>query len=120
AGPLMLSLVRQGTLTAIVVIAIAGIAAGHLLGGPDEDSRTVLAHATASRHPGVAIAVAGLTDQQLAPLGVLLAVLVSALAVVPYSRWRKHRRAAATAPPGEPAAAAAHGGHFHWKRSPLR
>ncbi len=91
---LMASVVRQGTLTAIVLIALIDLAAGHLLGGPDEDDRTVLAHATVARHPGVAIAVASLTDQPLAPIGVLLAVLVNSVAVVPYSMWRKRRRAA--------------------------
>lgn len=95
AWSLMGSIVRQGTLTAIVVISLAGLAAGHLLGGPDEDDRTVLAHATVSRHPGVAVAVAGFTDQPLAPVGVLLAVLVSAIAVMPYTRWRKRRTAGA-------------------------
>jgi BASS family bile acid:Na+ symporter len=95
AWPLMASLVREGTLTAIVVIALLGLLAGHVLGGPDEDDRTVLAFATVSRHPGVAVAVASLTDQKLAPVGVLLAVLVSELAVIPYKIWRKRLRAAA-------------------------
>jgi BASS family bile acid:Na+ symporter len=37
--------------------------------------------------------VASLTDQPLAPIGVLVAVLVSELAMVPYKTWRKRRRA---------------------------
>ncbi len=108
AWPLMMSLVREGTLTAIVLITLLGLAAGHLLGGPNEDNRTVLAFATVSRHPGVAIAVASLADQPLAPLGVLLAVLVSGLAVIPYKVWRKRLRAAGsgTAPHGPPPAGA--------------
>lgn len=103
---LMGSLVREGTVTAIVIIALLGLAAGHLVGGPDEDERTVLAHATVSRHPGVAIVVASLTDQPLAPVGVLLAVLVSSLAVIPYTQWRKRRRAGAPAAAAHPPAAA--------------
>jgi BASS family bile acid:Na+ symporter len=95
---LMGSVVREGTLTAVVVLTLVSLTAGHVLGGPDEDDRTVLAHATMTRHPGVAIAVASLTDQQLAPIGVLLALLVSSIAVVPYTQWRKRRRAAG--PPG--------------------
>lgn len=97
------SLIREGTLTAIVIITLIGLAAGHLLGGPDENDRTVLAFATVSRHPGVAVAVAGLTDQPLAPVGVLLAVLVGELAAVPYKLWRKRLRGASAAnpPPGE-------------------
>ncbi len=86
------SVVRTGTLSAIAILTAAWLAIGHLLGGPDEDERTVLAHATVSRHPGVAIVVASLTDQQLAPVGVLLAVLVSSVAVMPYTNWRKRLR----------------------------
>lgn len=95
--PLMSSLVREGTLTAIVLITFIGLAVGHVLGGPDEDGRTVLAFAAVSRHPGVAVAIASLADDRLAPIGVLLAVLVSALAVVPYKSWRKRRLAAKSA-----------------------
>ncbi len=97
---LMGSLIRQGTLSAIAIIALVGLVAGHWLGGPDEDDRTVLAEATVSRHPGVAIAVASLTDQPLAPVGVLLAVLVSTIAVVPYTQWRKRLRGARPARAG--------------------
>jgi hypothetical protein len=83
---------REGTLTALVVITLIWLTVGHLLGGPDEDDRTVLAFATASRHPG-AMAVASLTGEPLAPIGVLLAVVVSELAMVPYKLWRKRLRA---------------------------
>ncbi len=99
AWPLMASVYREGTLTAVVVITLVGLAAGHVLGGPDENDRTVLAFATVTRHPGVAITVATLTEQPLAPIGVLVALLVSAVAVVPYKLWRKRRRAARS-PPG--------------------
>jgi BASS family bile acid:Na+ symporter len=85
--------IREGTLTALVVITLIWLAVGHLLGGPDEDDRTVLAFATASRHPGVAMAVGSLTGEPLAPIGVLLAVVVSELAVMPYKRWRTRLRA---------------------------
>jgi BASS family bile acid:Na+ symporter len=86
---LMASVVRRGTLTAIVLMTLVDLAVGHVVGGPAEDDRTVLAHAMVSRHPGVAIALASLTDQPLAPIGVLVAMLVSSIAVVPYTKWRK-------------------------------
>ncbi len=109
AWPLMASLVREGTLTAIVIVSLIGLAVGHVLGGPEEDHRTVLAFATVSRHPGVAVAIASLTDQPLAPVGVLLAVLVSELAVIPYKTWRKRLRAARPGPaPHGPPPAGAH------------
>lgn len=85
----MSSLLPGGALAALVVITLVGLTIGHFLGGPDEDDRTVLAFATVSRHPGVAIAVASLTDEPLAPVGVLLAVLVNEVATVPYKMWRK-------------------------------
>ena len=95
AWSVMASVVREGTLTAIICITLIGLATGHLLGGPLEDDRTVLAFATVTRHPGTAVAIAGFTDQKLAPVGVLLAVLVGEFAVIPYKVWRKRRRRAA-------------------------
>lgn len=109
AWPHLAPLLREGTLAAIALIALAGLAAGHVLGGPDEDDRTVLAFASVSRHPGVAMAIAGLTGEPLAPAGVLLAVLVSELAVTPYKLWRKRLRAANAAATGpNPPVAGAH------------
>jgi predicted Na+-dependent transporter len=64
----MALIIREGTLPAIIIISMCGLAVGHLLGGPDEDDRTVLAFATVSRHPGVAIAIAVLTREPLAPM----------------------------------------------------
>ncbi|MCP3470493.1 hypothetical protein NLM33_09180 [Bradyrhizobium sp. CCGUVB1N3] len=85
--------IQEGTLTAITMVTLIGLAVGHFLGGPGPDDRTVLAFATVSRHPGVAIVVAGLMDQPLAPIGVLFAVIVSEIAVAPYQLWRKRMRA---------------------------
>jgi BASS family bile acid:Na+ symporter len=99
----MALIIRDGTLLAIVIISMCGLAVGHLLGGPDEDDRTVLAFATVSRHPGVAVAIAALTGEPLAPIGVLLAVVVNEVAVVPYRWWRqrlRRRDSAASAPAG--------------------
>ena len=92
---LMGSIVREGALTAVILITLLWLAAGHFLGGPNDEDRTVLAHGTVSRHPGVAIVVATLTDERLAPIGVLVAVVVSSLAMVPYTQWRKRRRTSA-------------------------
>ena len=62
---LMGSIVREGALTAVILITLLWLAAGHFLGGPNDEDRTVLAHGTVSRHPGVAIVVATLTDERL-------------------------------------------------------
>ena len=45
------------TVVAIVAFVAIGLLAGHVLGGPEPGDRTALALATATRHPGVAIAV---------------------------------------------------------------
>lgn len=50
--PLMASLVREGTLTAVIIITLIGIAVGHFLGGPDEDDMKNKVQLVA-RDPGV-------------------------------------------------------------------
>jgi BASS family bile acid:Na+ symporter len=89
--PAIVSLTGDGTLLAAVVFTAVGLIVGHVLGGPDTDNRTVLALATASRHPAVAIAIANATfpDEKLAPAAVLLVLLVNILAAAPYTAWRK-------------------------------
>jgi bile acid:Na+ symporter, BASS family len=93
AWPAMVSLVGNGTIVAIVAFSLAGLAAGHLLGGPDPDDRVVLALATASRHPGVALAIASANfpGQKLVPAAVLLYLIVSAIVSIPYLTWRRRQ-----------------------------
>jgi BASS family bile acid:Na+ symporter len=99
--PAMISLIGNGTLLAMIVFVLVGLAAGHLLGGPNPDDRTVLAISSATRHPAIAIAIAqaNFPDQKLAPAAVLLYVLVSVIAAVPYLKWAKAQQ------PNAPAAA---------------
>jgi BASS family bile acid:Na+ symporter len=104
--PAIRSLLGDGTLAAIVAATLLGLAVGHLLGGPQSDDRTVLALATASRHPAVAVAVAAASfpDEKLVPPAVLLALLTTALATTPYVVWRKriHRDLGGGSPTGAP------------------
>jgi BASS family bile acid:Na+ symporter len=94
--PAIRSLLGDGTLLAIVAFTAIGLFVGHVLGGRDPRDRTVLALATSSRHPAVALAVAAAVfpDQKLAPAAVLLALVVGVLAGMPYTAWRKrlHRK----------------------------
>ena len=92
--PAMIALVGDGTVVAIIAFIVVGLAAGHLLGGPDPSTRTVLALATATRHPGVAlvIATANYPDTKLVAPAVLLYLLVSIVASTPYIMWRKRQK----------------------------
>jgi BASS family bile acid:Na+ symporter len=92
----MTSLVGDGTIIAIVALVFAGLAIGHALGGPEPANRPVLALATATRHPAVAIAVlkAAFPNETLAPAAVLLALIIAAVASIPYMRWSPSRRRA--------------------------
>src|SRR5262245_469198 len=83
-------LVGNGTIIAIAIFVVAGLAAGHLLGGPAPGGRTVLALATAFRHPGIALAVPAATflEESLVAV-ILLYLLVSVIAGVPYAIWRQ-------------------------------
>lgn len=83
--------VGDGTLLAFGVFVIIGLVAGHMLGGPGQEDRTVLATAAASHHPGVAIQIAQLNfpnEGSIAP-AVLLYLLTAAVLTAPYIFWRK-------------------------------
>jgi bile acid:Na+ symporter, BASS family len=91
------SLIGSGTVISMVVFVIVGLAAGHFLGGPDPDKRTVLGLSTACRHPGIAFAI-GVTNfpnERLVPAAVLLYLLVSAVVCIPYVNAQKRRVAEA-------------------------
>ena len=91
--PAMLALIGNGTVLAIVAFVLVGLAAGHLLGGPDPDERTVLAMCTALRHPGVALVIASayLPDKKQVVAALLLYLVIGAIAALPYQLWAKHR-----------------------------
>jgi BASS family bile acid:Na+ symporter len=96
--PAIESLIGNGTLVAITAFVLVGLAAGHLLGGPDPEDRAVLALSTASRHPGIAMAIAVATfpQQKLTPAAILLYLIVSMVVSIPYVAWRKRRRVGIT------------------------
>ncbi|MGH9855063.1 MAG: bile acid:sodium symporter family protein [Blastocatellia bacterium] len=93
AWPAIESLTGNGTVFAIAAFVLVGLAAGHLLGGPDPEDRTVQALYTASRHPGIAMAIASANfpEVKLTPAAILLYLIVSAIISMPYLDWRKRR-----------------------------
>ena len=95
----MAALVRDGTVLAFSAFVVAGLIVGHVLGGPDPDNRTVLALATAARHPAIALAIARLNfpDEKAIIPALLLYLLTMLIVSFPYVTWRR-RRAEAAAP----------------------
>ena len=92
----IIGLMHDGTVLAMGLFVVLGLLIGHLVGGPAPDHRTVLAMATASRHPGVALAIAHINfpgEKSLAA-AVLLFLVVNAVLSIPYVAWRKRAGAA--------------------------
>lgn len=92
----MLALFGDGTILVIVLTVLAGLAAGHLLGGPDPHDRTALALAAATRHPGIAVMIAhaNYDSPQIVP-AVILFLLTGVVVSAFYQRWAGRRAAAA-------------------------
>ena len=86
-------LIGEGVLLGLGAIVIAGLAAGHALGGPDERNRTVLALATAAAHPGIAMGIAGNFPNQrtLVAGAIVIYLILRAILVIPYVKWRRRR-----------------------------
>jgi BASS family bile acid:Na+ symporter len=91
--PAMMSLVGNGTVLVFVVLVLVGLAVGHLLGGPDSESRTNLAFATSTRHPAIAIAIgtSAYPEQPLVPAAVGLYFIVCGIVSIPYILWSRQR-----------------------------
>ena len=93
--PSLISVVGEGRILALTSFVLVGIAIGHFLGGPDPEDRTMLAVATASRHPAVALAIAhtNFPQQKLTMPIVVVYVILSAIVAVPYIAWAKRQQA---------------------------
>jgi len=93
----IMALVGNGTIAVFAAFTVVALVAGHFFGGPNPNDRTALAVATATRHPGVAIAIAtaNFPGQRLPAAAVLLYLVVSAVVFAPYAYWRRHQQSAA-------------------------
>jgi BASS family bile acid:Na+ symporter len=91
--PAVLALVGNGTVVAAAAFVAAGLAVGHLAGGSRRDQQIVLALSTASRHPGIALALAKVNFPDEPQLGatILLFLLVGGLVGAPYLAWQRRR-----------------------------
>ena len=94
--------VGNGVIVFLILFTVLGLIVGHLLGGPESDDRAVLALATGTRHPGVAMAIASLNfpDQKAALAVMLWHLVIGAIVSIPYVRWRKsqHDKASSAEP----------------------
>jgi bile acid:Na+ symporter, BASS family len=91
--PAAWALVGDGTIIAFVAFAIVGLIVGHCCGGPKSSERVTLALSTASRHPALALAIAGVNipEERSVIHAVLLYIVVSALISIPYVAWQRKR-----------------------------
>jgi len=71
-------LIGDGTLLSLAAFALIGYFVGYFLGGPAPEERSVLALATASRHPAIAVAIAqaNFPEQKLAIPAIVLYLIV--------------------------------------------
>jgi bile acid:Na+ symporter, BASS family len=85
----LLLLVGIGGYVSVVLAAVAAILLGHLMGGPNQSTRSALAIACAVRNPGIALLVVQLNfPGRGAGAVVLTYVLVSAVLLAMYGKWR--------------------------------
>lgn len=93
AAPEVAALVGDGSIVAMGIVIVVALAGGHLLGGPGEVDRPTLAVASALRHPGIALALAG-ANHAAPPVtaGVLLFLLVAMVVLTLYQIAMRRRR----------------------------
>jgi bile acid:Na+ symporter, BASS family len=91
--PAMSSLIADGAPFAMLALSLIAIGAGHWLGGPDPSDRSILAIASAMRHPGVAIAVAtaNVPEEPQLTAAILLYVLVAVIVTSVYVAVARRR-----------------------------
>jgi BASS family bile acid:Na+ symporter len=93
ALPTAWTLIGNGTMIAFAAFVIVGLAAGHFFGGPRSEQQVSLALSTASRHPALALAIAGVNvpEERRVVSAVLLYLVVNALVTIPYVAWQRKR-----------------------------
>lgn len=87
-APAIGKVIGDGTIVVLIAMNLIGLAAGHWLAGGNHDEKLALSLATATRHPGIAIAIAATNfpDAKLAPAAIVLSAAISAIISIPYLR----------------------------------
>jgi BASS family bile acid:Na+ symporter len=88
--------IGDGTVMMVAIFLVLGLVVGRMLGGPDPRQATVLALATACRHPAItlSIASANFPDERFGAT-VVLYLLLGLVLLTPYVMWRRTRLAGA-------------------------
>jgi BASS family bile acid:Na+ symporter len=75
----ILSLIGNGTVLSLAAFSLLGLGTGYLFGGPEPENRRVLALATSTRHPAIAVAIAqtNFPNQKLAIPAIVLYLIIS-------------------------------------------
>lgn len=81
--------VRWQGIAALALLILMALVIGHLVGGPQEENRSALAVACATRHIGVAVAVATSLPGGRAAVVISIYIAVSVAITLPYTRWRR-------------------------------
>jgi bile acid:Na+ symporter, BASS family len=91
--PKIWALIGDGTIVSIAAFVVVGLTVGHFFGGPGSEQRVTLALSTASRHPGLALAIAGanIPEEGRVISAVLLYLVVSGLVTIPYVAWQRKK-----------------------------
>jgi BASS family bile acid:Na+ symporter len=88
--------IGDGTVMMVAIFLVLGLVVGRMLGGPDPRQATVLALATACRHPAItlSIASANFPDERFGAT-VVLYLLLGLVLLTPYVMWSRTRLAGA-------------------------
>ena len=103
-APAMWALIGSGTMAAIVLFVVAGLAIGHVMGRPDGSDSRALALATAYRHPALAVSIAAANfPGERFGGAIVLYLLVGLIVGFPYIAWQRRLIQRATAESGSTA-----------------
>ena len=81
--------VRWQGIAALALLILMALIIGHLVGGPREEDRSALAVACATRHIGVAVAVATSLPGARTAVVISIYIAISVAITLPYTRWRR-------------------------------
>ncbi|WP_295138161.1 hypothetical protein [uncultured Reyranella sp.] len=81
--------VKWQGIAALALLILMSLVIGHLVGGPEEENRSALAVACATRHIGVAVFVATSLPGARIAVVISIYIAISVAITLPYTRWRR-------------------------------